>query len=91
MRPIMEEFTELSSVAAAAELNKRKIPSASGWQRARRSGLLDVDHVALGGPCLFAITGAVRGGSIHENAPAGAEVVAYIRVPTQWTSPPAAT
>jgi hypothetical protein len=30
MRPVMEELAELSSLAAAAELNKRKIPSASG-------------------------------------------------------------
>jgi DNA invertase Pin-like site-specific DNA recombinase len=30
MRPIMEELSDLSSLAAAAALNKRKIPSATG-------------------------------------------------------------
>jgi DNA invertase Pin-like site-specific DNA recombinase len=36
MRPIMEKLTELSSLSAAAELNRRKIPSATGgkWHAA---------------------------------------------------------
>jgi hypothetical protein len=30
MRPVMQELSDLSSLAAAAELNRRKIPSATG-------------------------------------------------------------
>ena len=36
MRPVMQELAELSSLAAAVELNRRKIPSATGrkWHAA---------------------------------------------------------